>query len=319
MLSFFRNQRPVTIILLLAILLITRVPLLLLQEDSAEYNILPDTNILISFVLATLLVFIQGLWINSIFSNAQLLSEKSVIPALLWILISLVHPAFWVVSSRGLIVLGIIATLHILYHVSASNITDKQCFHMGIIAGILLLIDPFLSVFAVFLLLVLYNKNPESTRGYILYVFGLLMIIFWGWSFAYLADFQLQWRGRFQSAFGFKMPNIANYTEVTTWSILALYFLGSMAGLSSLLSSASAKRKRNVRTIFLLIIGLTLSFVVASNHDFTRVLTLFVPFVMMLSVSLLIIRKIKLAEVLFGMFVVTILSTLVFRFINIPN
>lgn len=309
MLSIFRNLQPHTYIILLVVLIITRIVLLVFTESP-----------ILIFDLETLgmmsLIFAQALWINYIFNNAEFISEKTLVPALIWILLTLINPSYLELSWIHLLTMLVIAMLQLLYPMSGSHISPQQCFQIGILSGVAFLIHPPFIVLSFTMLFVIYNKNPLSIRSYVIYLIGVLMTVFWGWSLLYLIDIDLNWLSRFYDSIGFVLPTLNQYESIN-WAVLGVFFIAGLFGIKTIVTIASAKRKRDVRTLMFFALALGLVFLFSKSTDLTYVVFVFIPFSFMISVALLIIRKKKLAELVFGMFVITILSSIVLGELNV--
>ncbi len=318
MLSLFRNQQPFSLLILLVILVATRLPFLATGFGDAEapYLGISVGSYTLSVFLAMLLSFAQAVWINTIFSNGQFMEEKTVVPALIWILLTSMDKGFLLIGFPLLSTTILLMVLHIFIHVPANIISRQQCFHIGLLAGIIILMHPPFIVFLPFLLAIIYNMNTLGLREYFVFVLGILMIIFWVWSYAFITDQSLLWINRLVDQFGVPFHKI-NLYEGITWVIIGSFCIGGFVGLFTLMRSASAKRKKNVRTLLVFTLGIILTFLFSANWDFSNILMVLMPLSFLISISLLIIHKIKIAEVLFGIFVLTILGSILLRLLDV--
>lgn len=317
MLSVFRNQQPISLLLLLVILCLTRIPYLVADQlvGSTSYLGIGLSNATLSLLVGMALTFTQAIWINTLFTNGQIMDEKTVVPALVWISLTSLNPGFVLWGFPLLSTTLCLAILHILLSVKGNVISKQECFHMGILSGILFLLHPPLIFFIPFALAMIYNQNTLGFREYLMYVLGFCMIFFWSWSYAYINDQSLEWTERFVAHFGLPFHKIGVY-EGMIWLIILLFCLGGFIGLLPLMRSASSKRKKNVRTVLLFAMGLILSFLISSEWDFSNILMVLLPLTFLISIGLLIIHKNKIAEAAFGIFVITILTAIVFRMIG---
>lgn len=317
MLSLFRNQQPFSLLILLVILVITRLPFFAISDTDIQsgYLGISVASHGVSMLLAMILTFGQAVWINTIFTNGQLLEEKTIVPALIWILLTAMDGGFLLIGFPLVSTSLLLAILHIFVTVSANTISRQQCFHVGLLTGVIVLMHPPFIVFIPFLLAIIYNMNTFGIREYFVFVLGILMIIFWVWSYAFITDRSLLWLDRLVNHFGLPFHKIDLY-EGITWIIVALFGVGGFAGLFTLMRSASAKRKKNVRTLFMFTLGIILTFLFSANWDFSNVLIVVLPLSFLISIALLIIHKIKIAEALFGIFVLTIAGSIVLRILD---
>lgn len=317
MLKFFKNQQPITLILLVIILLMTRVPFLFVQnfKYSNTYLNIEIYPTSISLLLGMILIFVQAVWLNSIFSNSHLLTEKSVIPALVWILITGINPSFMVIGFPLISATIILRMMQIIFNHHSNTIPIQQCFQLGILLGILILMQPVFILTIPFFLVLIYNMNTHGIREYLIFLISIALTFLWAWSFVYLTDQSLHWIERFKNHFGIAFFPM-NWIEGAKWIVISCYVLGGFGGLFALMSSASAKRKKNVRSLIILVIALGISCLLSNHWDISNLLIWLTPASILITISLLIIHKIKYAELVFGIFVFTTLSSVVYLLIQ---
>lgn len=317
MLSLFRNQQPFSLLILLSILVVSRLPYFSLDHLSPAETYIDFSlaNQSLSVFLAMVLTFGQAIWINTIFTNGQFMDERTVVPALVWILLTSLDNGFVVVGFPLLSVVLLLAILHILVSVQSNVIPRRQCFHLGVLFGILVILHPPFVIVTPLMIAVIYNMNTLGVREYLIFLLGVVTTLFWAWSFAYVTDLSLHWVDRLVQHTGLPIHRIGWY-EGAIWIIVALYCIAGFAGLFSLMRVASSKRKRNIRTLILFSLGIMLTFLISTDWDFSNILMLLLPLSFLISIALLIIHKIKIAEAVFGIFVLTILSSIVLRLLN---
>ena len=171
MLKLFKNQQPVTLILLVIILLMTRLPFVFVQNFKSDNNYLNiELNPLsLSILLIMLVVFIQAVWLNYIFSNSHFLSEKTVIPALVWILVTGLNPNFMVIGFPIISATLIIIMMQIIFNYQSNIIQIQQCFQLGVLLGLLILMQPVL-IFAIpFFIVLIYNMNIQTSFSFTIF------------------------------------------------------------------------------------------------------------------------------------------------------
>lgn len=317
MLKFFKNQQPITLILLVIILLITRAPFFFVQNLQVD-NTFFKTDWLpmsISMGLAMILVFIQAVRLNSIFSNSHLASEKSVVPALIWILMTGLDANFLVIGFPLISASLIALMMQIIFTYHSNTIKVQESFQLGILLGLLILMQPVFVLTIPFYLVLIYNMNTQGIREYLVFLLSIGLTFFWAWSFVYLTDQSLYWIERFKYHIGIVYFPMT-WIEGIKWAIIGIYIIGGFFSLFALMSSASAKRKKNVRSLIVLILSLAVSFLFSTHWDFSNILLLLVPSTFLISIALLIIHKIKYAELVFGIFVLTTFSSVVYLLIQ---
>jgi len=256
------------------------------------------------------IVFLQAIWLNTIFTNANFLDDRTLVPAMVWILVTMLDRGFVVLGQPMLLSILVLLLLQILMDVRFNHATPQQSFQAGVIVGIASLIHPPLILFVPFLFAAIYNLNTQGVREYFIVVVGLLLPFFWGWSFFYLKDDSLFWLARMQEHVGLPVYTIDLYTAIRL-GIVVLYAIGGFVMLFPLMQSASFKRKKNVRTLLIVLLGLAVSFGISSNWPLANIYLLMPPLAMLISILLLRIHKIKLAEAVFGIFVLSIITSLV--------
>lgn len=318
MLSIFRNQQPISLLLLLVILLITRLPFFLLNhhDGDSDYLNISLENHTLSMIVAMILAFGQALWLNSLFTNGQIMDAKTVVPALVWILLTALHPDFVEIGFPILSATLVLMMLHILLSVKGNVISKQECFHLGIVSGILFLLHPPSAFMIPLFLGMIYNQNTLGFREYLMYLLGIFMVFFWAWSIAFVNDQSLLWLQRFVAHLGIPLHTIS-LSEGMIWIMILLFCIGGFIGLFPLMLSASTKRKKNVRTILLFCFGAAIAFLISNNWDFSNILMVLLPLSFLITIGLLIIHKNKIAELVFGIFVLTILSAIVLRILGI--
>lgn len=317
MLKIFKNQQPITLILLVIILLVTRLPFLLVQnfEYGNNYLNIGLNPLNASFLLTMVIVFVQAVWLNSIYSNSYFISEKSVIPALVWIFITGMNPNFMVIGFPIISASIIVIMMRIIFNYQYNTIQIQHSFQLGILLGALILMHPIL-IFAIpFFIVLIYNMNTQGVREYLIFIIGIIMTFFWAWSFVYLTDQSLFWIDRLIQGFG--LPYfIMTWVEGIKWIIMSIYIIGGFFSLFALMSSANAKRKKNVRSLIILILALGVSCLLTTRWDFSNILIFIVPSSFLISIVLLIIPKIKYAELVFGIFALTTMSSIIYLLIQ---
>lgn len=157
--------------------------------------------------------------------------------------------------------------------------------------------------------------NTQGVREYLIFLLGIALTFFWAWSFVYLTDQSLHWIDRFKNHLGIPFFHF-DQIEKIKWIIIGIYILGGFAGLYALMSSASAKRKKSVRSLVILVLSIGVSCLLTRQWDFSNLLILLTPASILITISLLIIHKIKYAELVFGIFVLTTFSSIVYLLIQ---
>lgn len=308
MLSIFKDQQPGGLIALVVLMLVTRLPFLILGiplpgDVSNITEQFPDFLILI---LSSLLIFIQAIWINYIFSEAQIFDQRSFVPAAVWILITLLDKGFFVPGQPMAIGFVFTALTHSLMDIRQQEASAKQCFNSGFLLGIAIAFHPPFLVFLPFLILSLFNLKAFGPREYMIGLLGVFTPMIWAWSILYIFGKDFNWIQELMNTFQFIHLEYNFYLFLSIGTILA-YSLGGVAAMLNIVQSAGFKRKKNVRTLLYLSAGVVLVFVLSNNWVFANSYFVLIPLSMLISTLLLRINKKLLAELLFGIFAIGLL------------
>jgi hypothetical protein len=308
-LQLFKNQEPRSLVLLLVVLVVTRIPWLVLNIPMpGDINSLPESYPnLVLLGISMSLVYLQALWINYIFTQANFIEQRTMVPAAVWIVITLLDKGFMVPGSPlllGFIVTGLMYTLMDIRQEEASA---NQTFNAGFLTGFGAAIHPPFILLVPFTIAGLYNLKTFRIRAYLLALLGVAVPLLWAWSILYLSGGALNWWIKMQQYFGLVYFDTDIFRAAGTALVLAFSIGGAVATLG-IIQSAGFKRKKNVRTTFILIGGLILVFAVSVGWPFANSLMLLPPMSMLISILLLRINKALIAEVLFGIFALSLLN-----------
>lgn len=309
MLHLFKNQEPRRLILLVILLVVTRIPWPVLGIPMpGDINSLPEQYPdLLLLAISMVLVFLQALWINYIFTQANFIEQRTMVPAAVWIVITLLDKGFMMPGSP--IILGFIVTglMYTLMDIRQEEASANQAFNAGFLTGLGAAIHPPFLFLIPFTVAGLYNLKTFSIRAYFIALLGVAVPLFWAWSIFYLSDDSLNWWSRMQQNLGLVYFDTDIFRTIATTVVLLFSGGGAIATLG-VIQSAGFKRKKNVRTTFILIGGLIVVFAVSVGWPFANSLMLLPPMTMLISILLLRINKTLIAELLFGIFVLSLLT-----------
>lgn len=308
MLQLFRNQEPRSLIYLLILLLISRLPWLVLDIPlPADINSLPaqfPDGILLLISMA--LIYVQAIWINYIFTQAHFLEQRTMVPAALWILITLLDNGFMTPGSPLILSFVVTALMYTLMAITQEEATAKQTFNAGILTGIGAAIHSPFILFTPFLLAGLYNLKTFRLREYFISLLGLAVPLLWAWSYFYLTDGDFMWWKRLIKFLGIAFFEYNLYLGIAV-GVIVLYSIGGIVATAASFQSSGFQRKKNVRTTFILLGGLSLVFLLSKSWPLANSLLLLPPVTLLISILLLRIPKRIIAEILFGIFALTLL------------
>jgi hypothetical protein len=295
--------------MLLVVLVITRIPWLVPGIPMpGDINQLPERfPDLILLATSMAMIYVQALWINYIFTQANFLEQRSMVPALIWVIVTLLDKGFMIPGSPlllGFIVTGLMYTLMDIRQEEASA---NQTFNAGFLTGLGAAMHPPFILLTPFTIAGLYNLKTFRMRAYVVALLGILTPLLWAWSIMYLSGNSLQWWSRMQNYLGLAYFETDTFRASATGVVLLFSLAGAIATIG-IIQSAGFKRKKNVRTTIILLGGLILVFGLSSGWPFANCLMLLPPLSMLISILLLRINKPIIAEVLFGIFAISLLT-----------
>lgn len=316
MLNIFKNQRPYTVLILIAVLLLTRIPFLFLENVQLgdTYWGLNFISFKLSMILTMIIVFGQAIWINYLFTNANFFEDKTVIPALVWILLSAFDEGFLVLGFPVLSSTLLIVIIQILMSIKGSMISLQACFQLGIIVGALSYFHPVTILVLPFFIFIIYFFNTMGVREYLLFFMAIALSFFWIWTYLFLNNLKIDWLERLMHNSGLPLYTIS-MEEIIIWSVVLLFVIGGFSSMFLLMRSSFTKKKKNIISILVLFLSFTLVCLLSKDWDFSNIMMCLVPASMMISVFLLIIRKRNLANILFATFVLGSFGTIVTKWV----
>lgn len=297
-------------------MLATRIPFLFLENIhlGSTYWSLNFLNIKISMFLTMLIVFGQALWINYLFTDANFFEDRTVVPALVWILLSAFDEGFLVLGFPVMSSTLLLVMMHILMKIKGSMISPQSCFQLGLMVGALSVFHPISIIVMPFFVVIIYTFNTKGIREYLLFFMAMSMTFFWAWSYVFLNDLSLKWINRLINNSGLPLYSIS-IEEIIAWSVVSLFIIGGMVGMFLLMRSAFTKKKKNIKSILMLFFSFSLVCLLSKDWDLSNIMMCLIPASMMISVALLIIHKRKIANFLFITFVLGSFATIVTKWI----
>ena len=312
MLRIFRNQQPATLFILLFVLFIFRLSFFLFLPAGFESSavIFYDLGSFLSFTLSSMVVLFQAVWLNYLITDTHLIDEKTVVPVVIWILISSLNRDFYYLGDILLVSTIYILILHLFIYTEERFVNIGRAFLIGVLSAFVFLIRPNTVLLIPFFLLIVYNQGIESIRTLFTYLLGVIAFCFWAWSGFYLFDIDFIWFKNLERIFSISFENY-DYLSIAKWSILVVPGLAGAIGF--LLSSKSnlAATRKNFFVFVILFFGAIVEIIFSKDLNFNLYPLLLLPSTMFISEALLIIRKNRVAEVVFTTFVLTIITLMV--------
>lgn len=156
---------------------------LLINEDALFFNL---TNNVLVFLLSSILIGIQGVYLNYIINEYKLLSARTFLPALFYVVFNAA-----MMSSMAFTVIIIVNTLllivlHQLFLIYNKGLAFSLSFNVGFIVAIAaLLYPPIIIIFPLLWFVLFYTKTP-NWRELVISILGLLVPISFYVSYFYL-------------------------------------------------------------------------------------------------------------------------------------
>lgn len=306
MLSLFKSQQPSNLIFFLLLLVAVRFPLLFITPETTDGLLqLEGVSHGFQWLLTLLIIGFQAIWFNYIFTEAQYTDQKTLVPAAVWAVLSVFHSSYAMVSDAILLQFVVLALMHTLIDIRQQEASQVQCFNAGFLNGILIVVYPVFLIMIPFTLAGLYVLRTFRARDYFLALLGASVPLFWSWSIFYLFENPLMFIERLTHQLGV-YTTIPNYFIQGKAIFLLLLAIVGLFMLSGLVSSAGFKRKKNVRISLFLTVGLLLTCIFHKSASYSFFYILSAPLTWVIAILMLRIPKNLIAEVLFGIFVLSL-------------
>ena len=321
MLSFFKSQQPATILAFILFFIIIKIPVFFIGNTLAIHPIqnlwfsigmIAGGNYLINFLIAQVFLFLQAIWFNYLFHKADYNENSTMIPALYFSLITSLIPQFNQFNIYFIISFILFATFHTLLTITTKDDAKLDSFNLGILGGILVLLNTHFLFFLPFLFLMLYAVKPFRINEYLMLFFGILFPFYFAISISYLLDIEINVSRFFiynlkLFRFNKDIPNIISFI------ITACYLLMAFVSLRGIMYSTGFKRRKNVNMLVFFFLALVLTILFSGDLDEAVFSLLFIPISVFLALFMLRIRKKRLSEILNVIFVLVTFITNVVR------
>ncbi len=315
MLSYFKSQQPPTVLAFIILFIVLKIPFLTIAKIIPVNNVenlwgsiglLLSNRFLLNFILAQVCLLAQAIWFNYLFHEADYHEGSSMIPALYFSLITGLIPQFNEFSIYLIISFILLLMFQMFLSITVKESTKLECFNVGVLGSILVLINLHFAIFIPFLLLILYSIKPFRLNEYLMLFFGIIFPIYLALAISYIADLYINVDAFSITPFHFAKlnNNILNYIN---FILTAFYLVFSFISLRGIMYSTSFKRRKNLNMLIFFFVGVVVSIVISGNMDETVFSLLFIPVSIFLSLFMLRIRKKQLGEVLNAIFVLTII------------
>ena len=312
MFSIFKTQQPISIFAFFLFFIVIKIPFIFLTnipiaplQNLWDLKFNCSTGYLLNFLIAQVCLLVQALWLNYLFHKADYHESNSMFPAVFFALLSAVLPTFNVLSVYLLMNFILLLLMQTFLSITTTENAKVECYNVGFLGGILLLLNINYIPFILCLFLMLYAVKSFRINDYFLLLFGILTPIYLGLGISYVAEISLNadifsWSNFYFLRIHYDILNCISLITVV------VFLLFSFISLRGILFSVGFKRRKNFNMLVYFLIGIVLSVLWSGSLDETTFSLLFIPASIFLALFMLRIRKRKLGEVLSVIFVVTI-------------
>ncbi len=320
MLNFLHSKQISTIAFLLLLFAVLKIPFALytfpdIQPLSTLWGLSGaffSSTPLLSWLIAQICILLQAFWFNYLFTEADFNERFSFVPALYYILVTSLLPVFNFFSIYTLVAFILLALLHNALIINLRKSAKMEAFNMGVLGGILVLLDTHFFIFLPSLFVMLYVLKPFRFKEFMLLFFGWMMPVYFYLSIAYLFDIHIN-----LSAYSLKHFSFFRFDRDVLGSInliaTALLILFSFISLRGIMYSTGFKRKKNVSMLIVLIIAMSIILVLSGRHAPDILQIVFIPAAVLLSLLMLRIRNKKLGEIFNAVYIAIILAVNLLR------
>lgn len=314
MLSYFKTPRPTTIFVFVFFFIFLKIPFFIaakivpvanVQNLWTAVGVLLSGSVFINFLLAQVCLLLQAIAFNFLFHKANYHEGNSLIPGVYFVLVTSLIPQFNEFSVYiviGFILLWMFQTLLLI---TIKESTRFECFNLGFIGGLLVILNAHFILFIPFLFAMLLVMKPFRFNEYLMLIFGIFCPVYLALSLSYLFDLTINISAFSLSKFHlFRFPgNILNSID---FILTGTYLLFSFISLRGIMYSTGFKRRKNLNMLIFFFTGMVTTVLFCGDLDETALILMAIPVSIFLSLFMLRIRKKKLGEILNAIFVVTI-------------
>ena len=203
----------------------------------------------------------------------------------------------------------------ITLNINSRESAKLESFNLGLIGGILVLINVHFIVLIPFLFLMLYALKSFRISEYILLFFGILFVFYMAIGISYVFEIPLIVDDLTLKTFYLFQFQKDIYNAILL-ILVAVYLCFSFISLRGILFSTSFKRRKNINMLILFFIASIATVVFARNSDESILSQLFIPVSVFLALFMLRIRKKRLGEILNAIFITVTIVTNIVRFLK---
>lgn len=322
MLSYFKVQQPFSFILLVAFFIGIKLPYFMhlqiqpivsVQSWWIDIGLFFSTSAFLNSCLAQICLLAQALWFNYLFNQADFHESNSLIPAVMFAIVTAILPEFNQFSIYMVTSFLLLLLFQIALNINSRESAKLESFNLGLIGACLALVNVHFILLIPFLFLMLYALKSFRISEYIMLLFGILFVFYLAIGISYVADVSLNIDDlslRIFYLFQFKKDTY----NIILLILTAVYLCFAFVSLRGIMFSTGFKRRKNVNMLILFFIGLVITLTFARNADESILSILFIPVSVFLTLFMLRIRKKRLGEILNIIFITVTIVTNIVRF-----
>ena len=321
MLSYFKSQQPTTVLAFVLFFVLVKIPFFIagtlvpvepVQNLWFSVGLLIESSFFVNFILAQICLIIQAIWFNYLFHKADYNETNTMIPAVYFTLVTSLITQFNQFSIYLVIGFILLAVFQTLLTITTKDNARKHSFNLGILGGILVILNAHFLFFLPFLFLMLYAVKPFRINEYLMLFFGLTFPFYFAASISYLMNFDINISEFFISFFRFfRFEN--DLFNIILFVLTNVYLLMSFVSLRGIMYSTGFKRRKNINMLIFFFIGMIVTILFCDNLDEGFLSLLFIPVSVFLSLFMLRLRNKKWSEIFNVIFVLTIFTVNIVR------
>lgn len=321
MLSYFKSQQPSTVFAFVVFFILIKLPFFFGGHAATlppvgylwgQTGLYMESPALLNIFLAQIALLLQAVYFNYLFDKANYHDSHTMIPALYYTLLSCLVPQFNQFSIYCLLGFILLFMFQTLLIITIKENPKTECFNLGFIGGVLLLLNAHFLLFLPFLFLMLFVIKPFRFNEYLMLLFGILCPVYLALGLSYLFDWYIQ-PGAFDPG-NWKLFRFGQdiYTNIL-FILTGVYLLFSFVSLRGIMYSTGFKRRKNMNMMSFFFTGIVLTILFSGKLDVPVLSMLFIPLGIYMALFMLRIRKKRFGEMLNAIFVLTIFVLSVLR------
>lgn len=314
MIAFFDNRKPTTIAAFTMLFIVLKLFVFfgasLLEGrkyflEAQPYNLLISSSIA-SFVLGSIIIFIIAFAINISLNSSNLFSNKrNYIGAALFVLLTSIEYPLHVFGSYSSILVALAVVYFILLNSSKVNRPSDSFFYLGILSGLLFLLDHELLIYLPFIILAANAITVVSIKDFFKWIGGLISPFIWYFGLVYLISPEVSPFQKFYFDFSFIQFNPIFRVNVAFFTLL-FYSLFLLFVTTSNISKLSFGHRKLVGMNIFLLVGAYIFLLINGSVNTTSFILLLFPSVALGSFNVLTMSKKWNIDIIHFIFVVLI-------------